>query len=154
MKSVIVTTAIVLCNAIPAIAGSNVQNTNEANLPITFTTTTCDGATVTVSGKFHVVNHDVTNANGEHLTSNLNSQGLKGTDTLGRSYVSSQILLATYEFTNGAYTQSGPFHFMLNGQGNAPNLSVSGNFHETIINPGTPDQKVTASVDNFKTDCH
>jgi hypothetical protein len=150
MKSVIVTTAILLCNAIPAIAESNVENTNEVHQPITFSATTCDGATVTVSGEFHFVTHLVDNANGEHITLVVNSQGLKGTDTLGRSYVGSNPAIATYEFTSGAYNQSGPFHFILNGQGNAPNLSVSGSFHETI----TPDHKLTAYIDNFKTDCH
>ncbi len=119
--------------------------------PITFTTKTPDNVDVTISGSYHIVFNDMIDATGhEHLVSNLSTKGLKGIDTLGRSYVSSNTLIATYESTNGAYNQSGPFSFLLIGKGSAPNLLVSGNFHETI----TPDGTLTAFVDNFKTVIH
>ncbi len=146
MKSLLGTTAILLLSAIPAMAGG----TDVESFPLSFTVDSCDGATVSVSGEAQFASHYVVdNANGEHINFTATIKGVKGTDSFGRSYVAVNTAIATYEFNRGAYNQSGPFMFMLISQGGTPNLSISGNFHETI----TPEGKLTAYVDEFKSVC-
>jgi len=122
---------------------------SETRIPVDFEAAGCDGSLVAVTGFFHTVNQAIANSQGELWVATMNTQGLKGTDDLGRKYVSTNQVIVSYQFNSGASTQSVPFTFKLIGVGSTPDLSVSGHFHQTI----TPDGTLTAYVEDFRSDC-
>lgn len=128
--------------------------TSNASFPFTDTAVSCDGETVDISGKMHVLAHVTTDAHaGRHVTLQINTEGVKGVgQSSGGEYVSSATNNENINDSNTAGGQSEytvTTKFLLVGKGKLPDLLTKVTMHVTINANG----EATAEVTNVVADC-
>ena len=128
--------------------------TSNVSFPFTDTAVSCDGETVDISGKMHLLAHATTDARGgRHVTLQINTEGVKGVGaTSGGEFVSSA---TNNESINDSNTTGGQSEytvttkFLLVGKGKLPDLLVKTTMHVTINANG----EATAEVTNVVAEC-
>src|SRR5215211_6911443 len=128
--------------------------TSNASFPFTDTAVSCDGETVDISGKMHLLAHATTDArSGRHVTLQINTEGVKGVGaTSGSQYVSSATNNESINDSNTAGGQSEytlTTKFLLVGKGKLPDLFTKVTMHVTVNANG----EVTAEVTNVMAEC-
>jgi hypothetical protein len=151
--------AVVVLGALASVTAAQAGNTTITNTstPISFSAPVpCAnggvGEVVDFTGTIHELIRTTVNDN--HVSSTLeeNFQGLKGTgETTGDTYVGNGHVTESLSgsLTNGQLTETAVLHEAFNGQGSAPNLTISELFHITVNANGD----VTTSFSDFEVTC-
>lgn len=128
--------------------------TSNASFPFADTAVSCDGETVNVSGKMHLLAHVTTDARGgRHVTLQINTAGVKGIgESSGSEYVSSSTnndSINDPDTTGGQSEYTTTTKFLLVGKGRLPDMFVKTTMHVTVNANG----EVTAEVTNVRAEC-
>lgn len=151
--------AVVALGALASVTAAQAGNTTVTNTstPISFSDfVSCAnggvGEIVDFSGDLHTLSRVTINGNRVNTDFHQNYQGLKGTgETTGDTYIGNAALHGTFNgsLTNGQMTETFTEHIHYNGQGSAPNLTVTEVGHFTVNANG----EVTVFFDKFSVDC-
>jgi hypothetical protein len=107
------------------------------------------GEWISVSGPLHDLFHETVNANGFHVKTHDQPQGISGFGLVtGDKYQATGVTQFEANFT-AAIEQTFVNNFRMIGQGPGNNFSVHDNQHITVNANGD----ITSSHDNFTTDC-
>ena len=128
--------------------------TSNASFPFAETAVSCDGETVNLSGKMHILAHATTDArSGRHVVLQINTASIKGVgESSGSEYVSST---TNHDSINDPDTLGGQSEhtlitkFLLVGKGRLPDMFVKTTLHVTVNANG----EVTAEVTNVTAEC-
>jgi hypothetical protein len=128
--------------------------TSNASFAFTNTAVSCDGETVDISGKMHLLAHATTDArSGRHVMLQINTEGVKGVGaTSGGEFVSSATNNESINDSNTAGGQSEytlTTKFLLVGKGKLTDLFAKVTMHVTINANG----EATAEVNNVMVEC-
>jgi hypothetical protein len=123
------------------------------SVPVSLSLTVpCNGDTVDVAGRVHILTAVTINGNNFSVVSQANPQGVSGTDeTTGAKYQGTGVTKDTFggSFINGQFRETFVNRFDFLGQGSAPNFVTHETFHVTVNANGT----VTVFFDNFSASC-
>lgn len=128
--------------------------TSNASFPFTDTAVACDGDTVNISGRMHLLAHVTTDARGgRHVTLQINTEGVKGVgQTSGGEYVSSATnneSINDSDTTGGQSEYTVTTKFLLAGKGKLSDLLTKVTMHVTV----NADGEATAEVTNVVAEC-
>ena len=146
--------ALILVGAQSAARAQATTVTSNASVPFADTAVSCDGETVNVSGKMHLLAHVTTDArSGRHIVLQINTASIKGVgESSGSEYVSSA---TNHDSINDPDTFGGQSEhtvttkFLLVGKGRLPDMFVKTTMHITVNANG----EVTAEVTNVTAEC-
>ena len=110
------------------------------------------GEVVILSGNLHSLFHSTVNGNNFKIKIHNQPQGVSGTGlTTGDKYQGTGVTQETFggSFVNGQFSDTFVNNFRIIGQGRGNNFLIHQTFHITFNASG----ELTASVDNFSSDC-
>ena len=110
------------------------------------------GEVVFLSGNLHSILHSTVNGNNFKTTIHNQPQGISGLGlTTGDKYQGTGVTRETFggSFVNGQFSHTFINNFRIIGQGRGNNSLIHQTFHVTFNANG----ELTASVDNFSSDC-
>jgi hypothetical protein len=130
------------------VVGADITTTTQQmNIPLPPTFTSCTGATLVTSGTIHqVVQTDNT---GIHFIIANFQNGTATDSATGVVYRATSSSIDSIQFTPGATTSQTLFTFHLVGQGQTPDLAFTSINHITV----NADGNVTAVIDTVKSVC-
>jgi hypothetical protein len=128
--------------------------TSNASFPFTDTAVSCNGETVNISGKMHLLAHVTTDArSGRHMLLQINTAGVKGVGALsGGEYVSSSTNndnINDPDTAGGQSEYTTTTKFLLVGKGRLPDMFVKMTLHVTVNANG----EAAAEVMNVTAEC-